>query len=80
MHSSVSIPKSMMNRPKRTDDARRSIANFLILTFGQLHQKFCDLVLDLHLTEDGGAVVGDCYVSICGYEDLVEALEMVIEQ
>ena len=79
MHSSVSIPKSM-NRPRRTDDARRSIANFFILTFGQLHQKFCDLVLDLHLAEDCGAVVGDCYVSICGYEDLVEALEMVIEQ
>lgn len=56
-----------------TNNAGRSVADFLVLALGQLDKQLCDLVLHLHLAENRCAVVGDCYFAIGGDEDLVEA-------
>lgn len=57
----------------RTDNARRAVADLVVLRLGELDEELCDLVLDLHLAHDGGAVVGDGDVAVWRDHDLVEA-------
>src|SRR5260370_15726235 len=39
-----------------TNNSRCTIPDLIILTFGKLHKQFCDLVFDLHLPKNRGAV------------------------
>ena len=50
-----------------------AVTNLVILRLGQLDEQLCDVVRDLHLGENGGAVVRYGDVSIGGDEDLVES-------
>jgi len=60
----------------RTNDAGGAVTNLVILALGELYEEFCNLMLDLHLTEDGRAVVCDGDVSVWGDEDFVETCEL----
>lgn len=60
----------------RTNDASGAVTNLVVLALGELYEEFCDLMLDLHLTENGCAVVCDGDVSVWGDEDFVETCEL----
>ena len=49
----------------RTDNTGRSVPNLVVLALGELDKEFGDLVLDFHLPENSGTVVGHGDVSIC---------------
>ncbi len=57
----------------RTDNAGGAIANLVVLALGELHQEFGNLVLNLHLVQNGGAVVGDGDFTIGRNQNLIEA-------
>lgn len=57
---------------QHTDNTRGAVADLVVLRLGHLDEQLGDLVLDLHLGEDGRAVVGDGDVAVGGDEDLVE--------
>ena len=61
-----------MESAERTDDACSAVANLVVLALGELYEEFCDLMLDLHLAEDGRAIVCDGDVAVWGDEDFVE--------
>ena len=67
-------PYSQLFRPRKWhvrtehDDAGGAIADLLVLAARQLHQQLADLVLNLHLVQDRGAVIG------CAPPDLLMAL------
>ena len=44
---------------KRTDDACSAVSNFVILTSRELYEELRDLVIHLHLTQNGCTVI--CY-------------------
>ena len=50
------------------------VADLVILRSRELHEQLADLVLHLHLLQDGGAVVGDGDVAVAALEDLVHTL------
>mmetsp|Transcript_30051 Transcript_30051/g.103833 ORF Transcript_30051/g.103833 Transcript_30051/m.103833 type:complete len:565 (-) Transcript_30051:9-1703(-) len=58
-------------RPR--DDAHRcrAVARLNVLRLGQLHEHLRRRVLDFHLGEDGGAVVGDDDLAVAGLDHLV---------
>jgi hypothetical protein len=49
---------------ERTDNTGSSVSNLVVLALGELDEELCDLVLDLHLAEDRGTIVGDCDITI----------------
>lgn len=55
-----------------TNNTCCTVSNLIILTLRHLHQKLCNLVFHLHLSQDGRTVVGDGYLSIRGNENLVQ--------
>ena len=61
-----------------TNNTRCPISNLVILTLRHLHEQLCDLVFDLHLSEDGCAVVGNGDITIGRDEDLVESYTSVL--
>lgn len=54
------------------DNTSGSVTNLVILRLGQLDQQLCYVIRDLHLLQDGGAIVGDCDIAVGGDENLVE--------
>ena len=55
----VQQPLRLLQQGARQDDhPRRAVPDFVVLGPGQLHQQAGDLVLDVHLVQDGGAIVG----------------------
>lgn len=60
----------------RTNDACRAVADLVVLALGELYEEFCDLMLDLHLTEDCRAIVCDGDVAIWRDEDFVETCDL----
>merc|ERR1719188_2009133 len=63
----------------KVDDTCESFAsctnsNLVILRLRQLNHQFCHLVINIHLFEDGGTVIGDGDVSIRGDHQLVQTL------
>ena len=61
-------------RTREHHDASGAVPNLVVLRRGQLHHELPDLVRHLHLAEDGGPVVGDGYVPVGRYHDLVHPL------
>ena len=51
-------------RTRRTDDACSTIADLVILTSRELHKELCDLMLHLHLTQNGSSVICDGNLAI----------------
>lgn len=68
---SVFIVSMMLGR--RTAYASGAVTNLVVLGFAELHEQFCDLMLDLHPAQDGCSVIGDSNVSIRRDENLVQA-------
>jgi len=58
----------------KDDDTSGTISNFVILGGGKLHQEFGGLMMNLHLFEDSGTIVGDDNLTIWGHKHLVHAL------
>mmetsp|Transcript_24712 Transcript_24712/g.53848 ORF Transcript_24712/g.53848 Transcript_24712/m.53848 type:complete len:310 (-) Transcript_24712:56-985(-) len=58
----------------QNDDARGAIANLVILRGRQLDHQLANLIGNLHLSQDGGTVVGDGNVAVGTDHDLVHAL------
>eukprot|EP00962_Isochrysis_galbana_P018199 scaffold5240_cov116-Isochrysis_galbana.AAC.7 len=61
-------------RAGQHNHAGGAVANLIVLRLGELHQQLADLVLDLHLLQDSGPVVGDGHVAVGRLEHLVHAL------
>ena len=61
-------------RAREHDDARRAVADLVVLRLRELDEELADLVLHLHLLEDGGAVVGDAHVAVGRLQHLVHPL------
>lgn len=61
-------------RASQHDDACGAISDFVVLTLGELDEQARNWVLDFHLLDDGGAVVGDGDFLVGRDEQLVESL------
>lgn len=59
-------------RSGQDDDTGRSVSDLLVLRLADLDEQLGDLVLNLHVLQDRGAVVGNGDVAVGGDEDLVE--------
>lgn len=63
----------LKQRASEHHDARGSVADFVILRLRELDEEAANLVLNVHLLEDRGAVVGDGHVAVRADEHLVHA-------
>mmetsp|Transcript_32272 Transcript_32272/g.79948 ORF Transcript_32272/g.79948 Transcript_32272/m.79948 type:complete len:351 (+) Transcript_32272:698-1750(+) len=61
-------------RAREHNDARRAVANLVVLRLGQLDEELADLVVDAHLLQDGGTIVRDGHIAVGALEHLVHAL------
>mmetsp|Transcript_1006 Transcript_1006/g.1808 ORF Transcript_1006/g.1808 Transcript_1006/m.1808 type:complete len:305 (+) Transcript_1006:748-1662(+) len=52
----------------------RAVSNLVVLRSGQLDKEFGGLVVDLHLLEDGGTIIGDDDIAVGTDQHLVHAL------
>jgi hypothetical protein len=56
----------------KDNDTSGTISNLVILRFGKLYQKFCNVVRDLHLRQDSGAIIGHGNVTVWRNQNLVQ--------
>lgn len=58
----------------QNDNTCGPISDFIIVTFGEFNHKFGDWVLDFHLFEDGGSIVGDGDLLVRGDQEFIKTL------
>lgn len=58
---------------RRTNNTSSTITNLIVLRLGELHEKLCDRMFDLHLTQNSGTIVRDGDLSVWGNQDFVQA-------
>mmetsp|Transcript_40263 Transcript_40263/g.61440 ORF Transcript_40263/g.61440 Transcript_40263/m.61440 type:complete len:306 (-) Transcript_40263:19-936(-) len=75
VNSLVQQPLSLLqNGSGEHHNTRSSVSDFVVLGGGKLNQQSGGLVVDLHLLEDSGSVVGDDDLSVGADEHLVHSL------
>jgi hypothetical protein len=74
MNASLKKTLSLFEKSTSHDNnSGSSITNFIVLTSGKLNHELGNLVVNVHLLQDGGAVVGDGDVAVRALKHFVHA-------
>jgi len=72
--NSLEVLSLLHQSPAEDNHSSGAVTDLVILGLGELDHEFRDLVINIHLFEDGCSVIGDGDVTILRHHELVQSL------